>query len=157
MTHNVIRSTISVERFYIHIYMCVMYYLLRWSVFIYTSICALCTTYFTLFTRVFCTIYNFTTSSITYEEYLVYPYKNKDYECIKRFKDFLETTETSIVSVDESVAERAAKIRAEYTSFRAMDALQLASACQNNCDVFVTNDKQLRQFKDIKIQLIDEL
>ena len=26
---------------------------------------------------------NFTTSSITYEEYLVHPYKNKDYECIK--------------------------------------------------------------------------
>ena len=100
---------------------------------------------------------NFTTSSITYEEYLVHPYKNKDYDCIKRFKAFLETTETNIVYIDESVAERAAKIRAEYTSFRAMDALQLASACLNNCDVFVTNDKQLRQFKDIKIQLIDEL
>jgi len=109
------------------------------------------------FNEIYISNANFTTSSITYEEYLIHPYKNKDYECIKRFKDFLETTETSIVSVDESVAERAAKIRAEYTSFRAMDALQLASACQNNCDVFVTNDKQLRQFKDIKIQLIDEL
>lgn len=99
----------------------------------------------------------FITSSITYEEYLVHPYKIKDYECIKRFKEFLEVTETSIIYIDKSIAERATKIRAQHTSFKAMDALQLASACHSNCDIFITNDKQLQQFKDINVKLIEEL
>lgn len=38
-----------------------------------------------------------------------------------------------------------------------MDALQLASAIQNNCDVFLTNDKQLKQVQEISVLLVDEL
>ena len=38
-----------------------------------------------------------------------------------------------------------------------MDALQLASAIQNHCDVFLTNDKQLKQGEEINVLLVDEL
>jgi predicted nucleic acid-binding protein len=41
--------------------------------------------------------------------------------------------------------------------FKAMDALQLAVACLSGCDLFLTNDKQLRQFKEIKCIVVDEL
>jgi len=38
-----------------------------------------------------------------------------------------------------------------------MDALQLATACVIGCDLFLTNDKQLRQFREIKCITLDEL
>ena len=37
-----------------------------------------------------------------------------------------------------------------------MDALQLASACTQGCDLFLTNDKQLRQFKELLCVTVDE-
>ena len=47
-------------------------------------------------------------------------------------------------------------IRAEYGYFKAMDALQLASACIHGCDLFLTNDKQLKQFKEIPCVTVEE-
>lgn len=38
-----------------------------------------------------------------------------------------------------------------------MDALQLAVACWKGCDLFLTNDKQLRQLKEVKCITVDEL
>lgn len=38
-----------------------------------------------------------------------------------------------------------------------MDALQLSTACLTGCDLFLTNDKQLRQFTEIKCITIDDL
>ena len=58
---------------------------------------------------------------------------------------------------DIAIAEKAAQIRAEYRGFKSMDALQLASACLSGCDLFLTNDKQLRQFKELKCITVEEL
>ena len=46
---------------------------------------------------------------------------------------------------------------AEYKGFKAMAALQLAVACLSKCDLFLTNDKQLRQFREIKCIIVEEL
>ena len=55
------------------------------------------------------------------------------------------------------MAETAAQIRAKYSGIKAMDALQLASAITSGCDVFLTNDKQLRQVNEIQVLLVDDL
>lgn len=99
----------------------------------------------------------FVTSVITMEEYFVFPYKNKDYSSIEMFNRLVETTDMEIIEISQEIAKKAAKIRAEYKSFKAMDALQLAVACFEKCDLFLTNDKQLRQFKEIKCITVDEL
>ncbi|MBP3710472.1 MAG: PIN domain-containing protein [Treponema sp.] len=51
----------------------------------------------------------------------------------------------------------AAKIRAKYESIKGMDALHLASAIQNKCTIFLTNDKQLKQVTEIQCVLMDEV
>ena len=66
-------------------------------------------------------------------------------------------TDMEIVEINREIAKKAAKIRAEYKGFKAMDALQLATACLTGCDLFLTNDKQLKQFKEIKCIMVDEL
>ncbi|MCM1499831.1 MAG: PIN domain-containing protein [Clostridium sp.] len=62
-----------------------------------------------------------------------------------------------IYPINVQIAEKAARIRSEYIGFKGMDALQLATACLYGCDCFLTNDKQLKQFNEIKCVTVDEL
>lgn len=97
------------------------------------------------------------TSAITVEEYCVYPYRNHDMKLIEKFQKFLQDMEISVIPIDRGVAKEAAKIRARFSEFKAMEALQLAVANISKCDIFLTNDRQLRQFTGIKCVLVDEL
>ncbi len=90
------------------------------------------------------------TSVITTEEYLVMPYRNGNEKWVEAFRTFLNDTKTEVLDIDNRIAEKAAKIRANYEGFKAMDALQLASAVAVGADLFLTNDKQLRRFEGIK-------
>ena len=100
---------------------------------------------------------DFVSSVITLEEYLVFPYRMRSQEHIDLFETLIKALEIEIVVIDKRIAKKAAQIRAEYQSFKAMDALQLAVASLTSCDLFLTNDKQLRQFKEIKCITVDEL
>jgi len=99
----------------------------------------------------------FVSSDITIEEYCVYPYREKNTALIDSFDQFVSLSEMEIVHTSEVIAKKAAQIRAEFTAFKAMDALQLATAVISGCDCFLTNDKQLQQFTEIKVQLIRNL
>lgn len=97
------------------------------------------------------------TSTITCTEYLTYPYRTGNTEKIDAFYEFLSDCDIPMCPIDVDIAKKAAQIRAEYKDFKAMDCLQLATACVQECDLFLTNDKQLRQFKEIKCVTMDEL
>ena len=99
----------------------------------------------------------FVSSVITIEEYFVFPYRNKVYSYIDMFNRLIETTNMEIMDINQEIAEKAAKIRAEYKFFKTMDALQLATACLSGCDLFLTNDKQLKQFKEIKCLTVEDI
>ena len=99
----------------------------------------------------------FVSSVITMEEYFVFPYRNKSYAYINMFNRLVETTDMEIVEINQEIAKKAALIRAEYKGFKAMDALQLAVASLSGCDLFLTNDKQLKQFKEIKCITVEDL
>ena len=47
-------------------------------------------------------------------------------------------------------------IRAQYKHFKAMDSLQLATAIESGCDLFLTNDNQLKQFSEIKCVTVED-
>lgn len=99
----------------------------------------------------------FVSSVITVEEYFVFPYRNKEYSYIGMFNRLVATTDMEIMEINQETAKKAAQIRAEYKGFKAMDALQLAVAWLSGCDLFLTNDKQLKQFKEIKCITVGEL
>jgi predicted nucleic acid-binding protein len=99
----------------------------------------------------------FVSSVITMEEYFVFPYRNKAHSLIDMFNRLIAATDMEIVEINQEIAKKAAQIRAEYKGFKAMDALQLAVACLSKCDLFLTNDKQLRQFREIKCIIVEEL
>ncbi len=95
------------------------------------------------------------TSTITCTEYMVYPYRTHNQQKIDVFFDFVTDCGIAMIPINLEIAKKAAQIRAKYTSFRAMDALQLATAVCTGCDTFLTNDKQLRQFDEIKCVTVE--
>lgn len=100
---------------------------------------------------------DYVTSAVTVTEYLTYPYQQNNMKLINAFYAFVDGMDIEIRSIDKAVAEKAAQIRAEYKFFKTMDSLQLATACLAKCDLFLTNDKQLKQFKEIKCLTVEEL
>lgn len=96
------------------------------------------------------------TSTVTCTEYLTYPYRTGNTEKINVFFEFLTDCNVQIQPIDINIAQKAAQIRARYKDFKAMDCLQLATACFQQCDLFLTNDKQMRQFDEVKCMVVDD-
>lgn len=96
------------------------------------------------------------TSVLTCMEYLVHPYRTNNQAKIKACADFLNDCHIPVLSINLEIATKAAQIRAAYKDFKSLDALQLATACVYGCDAFLTNDKQLRQFREIHCLTIDD-
>lgn len=96
------------------------------------------------------------TSVLTCMEYLVHPYRTNNQAKIKACADFLNDCHIPVLSINLEIATRAAQIRAAYKDFKSLDALQLATACVYGCDAFLTNDKQLRHFREIPCLTIDD-
>lgn len=97
------------------------------------------------------------TSTITIEEYLVFPYSSGKMELTDNFKRFLEYMHVEVVDINSTIAEQGAKIRGQYKNFKAMDALQIATAIISGCDMFFTNDKQLRQEKELPCITMEDI
>ena len=95
------------------------------------------------------------TSAVTVTEYLTYPLRIGNIESVNVFFEFMNDAGIKVQPIDIRTAIKAAEIRAEYTSFKPMDSLQIASACVNFCDIFLTNDKQLCQFSEISCVTVE--
>ncbi len=97
------------------------------------------------------------TSAISVAEYLVHPYKLQAKEKVKLFFAFLDDADIEVIPVGTEIADYAARIRAKYPAFKAMDALQLATAHIEGCDAFLTNGKQVRQDQTIPCVMVEDL
>ena len=97
------------------------------------------------------------TSAVTVEEYCVFPLSCDNMQAVYDFDNFLSGMGVKVILVDKTVALNAAKIRAEYKGFKALDAIHLVTAELAGCDLFLTNDYQLRQIKSLKVMTADDL
>ena len=99
---------------------------------------------------------DFYTSAISVAEYSLYPYLY-DKSLLARYNQFINIMGINIVNIDKNIAEKSALIRSQYKHFKTADSLQFASALSSKCDLFITNDKQLRQFSEIEVLVLDDL
>ena len=98
----------------------------------------------------------FFSSTITVAEYLVQPYRTGNEPLVRAFWEFVSDTQLTLCPIGRGEAVKAAEIRAAHRHFKLMDSLQLATACLNGCDLFLTNDKQLKQFQEIRCITVEE-
>lgn len=93
------------------------------------------------------------TSELTRMECRVKPLRDGDTHLLRDYDDFFGCAAISILPLSRQVIDTATLIRAQH-GFRTPDSIRLAAAIATNCDVFLTNDRRLRRFEDITVEII---
>ena len=68
----------------------------------------------------------------------MFPYVSGKMELIDNFKKFIKYMDIEVINIDSTIAEQGAKIRGKYKNFKAMDALQIATAIIGGCKKLLT-------------------
>lgn len=96
------------------------------------------------------------TSDFTLTEVLIKPHKEKDQATINLFRSLLlEAGYFSMLSINQETFLSAANIGGE-TMMRTPDSIHMASALENQCDYFLTNDKRIRGYKSVKVLQVSD-
>lgn len=91
------------------------------------------------------------TSEFTLAELWVLPAKLRDEELIDRYDGFVRSGPLiEVIPVDRGVLYSAALTRAEHPGTKLPDAIHIATALRQGCDVFVTGDKEIRLATSVK-------
>lgn len=81
------------------------------------------------------------------------PIAERDESLLELYDAFFAGREVIVVCPDQEIWERATQIRVTY-GFRIPDALHLACALENECEIFLTNDHRLQRCTEIQVQVI---
>lgn len=92
------------------------------------------------------------TSVMSLGEVLVGPLKNGDHALAQRYRQIFRGRGISVLPFLEPAAEIFARSR--LAGVKAPDAIQLATAASNGCDLFLTNDDRLQGVTVPGIQFI---
>jgi predicted nucleic acid-binding protein len=96
-------------------------------------------------------------STITLTEVLVKPRQSQRADLARAYREILlRSRNLSLVSIDASIAEVGADLRARY-GLRTPDALQVAAAVATGCEAFLTNDAALRCVAEIRVLTLTDL
>ena len=93
-------------------------------------------------------------SVISITEFVAKPLITEHAIDVEDFKQFLESLPIQVLELNYETAERAGKLRSQYPSVSTPDALIVATALENDCDVFVTNDKRLKKLEVYGVTVI---
>ncbi len=96
-------------------------------------------------------------SVITLTEVLPKPIEAKDESLARKFAEFLRYGKNlELIEISANIAERAGKLRGLYPDLKAIDAIQISAAIDIGADAFVTNDKKLKQIKELKVIVLKD-
>ncbi len=94
-------------------------------------------------------------SVITLTEVLPKPIEAGNEKLAKRFAEFLKYGKNfCLIEISADIAERAGRLRGKYPNLRTLDALQISAAIDIGADAFLTNDKRLKEIKEIKVLVL---
>jgi predicted nucleic acid-binding protein len=97
------------------------------------------------------------TSELTLAEVLVKPLKDQLSAIQQAYKIFLTPTPAlNVVAIHYAILEEAAQLRAT-TKLKLPDAIHLATARQQQCDSFLTNDAVFRTLNVPQVKLLSEV
>ncbi len=97
------------------------------------------------------------TSIITYLEFCVKPYREQRLDLIDDYHGLINDADIFVTTLTLLDCDQAARLRAKYNGLKAFDALQIALAIKEGCEVFACNDKRLKIVKEIEVLTLDEL
>jgi predicted nucleic acid-binding protein len=92
-------------------------------------------------------------SDLTWLECRVKPIRMSDQAALADMEAFLTASDVVRLAMPMAVYDRACTIRATH-NYKLADALHLATAVERGCDVFLTNDRRLRGFSDLPVEVL---
>lgn len=93
------------------------------------------------------------TSELTIGECLVHPHRFKDELLLQAYERFFADEAIQKEPVDLGILKSAAEL-AGVARLRLNDAIHVATAVAENCDVFVTNDARIRAIEGLRVLLL---
>lgn len=96
------------------------------------------------------------TSELTLLETLVMPLQNRNTDLIDRYERMLLSSEISLISINQSILKQAANLRST-TNLKTPDAIHAATAINQNCKIFLTNDAGLRNIPVPSVIVLKDL
>lgn len=93
-------------------------------------------------------------STLLLSEILVSPYKTKNKQLLQIYQNLDQTiTNLNLIPLNKKIADQTAFIRAKY-DIRTPDAIHLATAIDQQANLFVTADQQLSKVKEINVEIV---
>lgn len=86
-------------------------------------------------------------------ECLVGPLQSGDSATVADYKKFFASAEVQMLAVTPVVWQRAAQLRATF-KLKPLDSIHLASAVENGCGAFLTNDGPLTRCTAIRVEVL---
>lgn len=97
------------------------------------------------------------TSIVTLSECLVHPYMKGLIQLQQDYYDIITAGNNVYFALQDAETGRvAAELRARYR-ISLLDALQVATALQTHCDIFLTNDRELRRIQELPVLIVEEI
>ncbi len=98
------------------------------------------------------------TSELALAETLVKPVVDGDTALQQVYKDAFQTTDSLYVApVSRAILIEAAVLRAKTGTLKLPDAIHVATARANQCQTFLTNDKNLKSIPDMRVMLLSDV
>jgi predicted nucleic acid-binding protein len=96
------------------------------------------------------------TSVLAFSECAVKPYRDKNWSALDWVKLMFQMPNLTVYSMDDIVAEEAARIRAVY-NFKMPDAIIIATTIVYKAEILLTNDHRLTIIREIPVLTLDDL
>lgn len=92
-------------------------------------------------------------SELTRTECCNYPLRMINFPLLRLYDGFFSRPDVQILPITANAFRRATMIQAAY-DFGTVDAIHLATAVENGCDIFLTNDGRLSRCTDLTIEVL---
>ena len=96
-------------------------------------------------------------SALVFSEIFVSLFEQENTALVEKYQAFLDSfPKLKVVSADKQVCLTAAQLRAAY-KLKTPDAIHLATAIDSGCDVFITNDSNLKKVQEITVLTLRDI
>lgn len=89
-------------------------------------------------------------------ETLVVPIRDSNTALINTYEQLLLSQTIRLIPIDQTVLKEAARLRAT-TNLKTPDAIHAATALNNGCTLFLTNDSQFRNVAGLPVVILREV
>jgi uncharacterized protein len=92
-------------------------------------------------------------SELTRMECCSYPLQHANFGLLRLYDSFFLRPDATILTITSNVFRRATVIQGMY-DFATVDAIHLATAVENGCQIFLTHDSRLNRCTDVAVEIL---